>query len=85
MTLPSSRTAVRGELERLDPDVRSYAELLEQALQKAQERNSVLGEPQTLLSRAAALAPLLKLGGPAWQTLKSSAAFRGGLAGEALE
>lgn len=85
MSLPASRSAVRVDLERLDADARAYAELLEQALQKAQESNSVRGEAQTLRSRAAAIAPLLKLDGPSWQTLKASAAFRGGLPGERLE
>jgi hypothetical protein len=85
MNLPASRAAVRADLERLDGDVRAYAELLEQALQKAQERNSVMGEPQTLRSRAAAIAPLLRLEGPSWQVLSGSAAFRGGLPGERLE
>jgi hypothetical protein len=85
MTLSPSRASVRADLERLDADTRAYAELLEQALQKAQERNSVMGEPQTLRSRAAAIAPLLRLDGPSWQTLKASAAFRGALPGERLE
>lgn len=85
MALPASRAAVRGDLEKLDADARSYAELLEQALQKAQERNSVMGEPQTLRSRASAIAPLLRLDGPSWQTLKASGAFRAGLPGEKLE
>ena len=83
--LPASRSSVRADLERLDADARAYAELLEQALQKAQESNSVLGEAQTLRSRAAGIAPLLKLDGPSWQTLKASVAFRGGLPGEKLE
>jgi hypothetical protein len=85
MSLPASRSPVRTDLERLDGDLRTYAELLEQALQKAQEGNSVLGEAQTLRSRAAGIAPLLRLEGPSWQTLKASAAFRSGLPGEALE